>query len=212
MFLVIFSGYRSPEQQAAFEAARVPVADLETAKKGETTEDVIAASALRARESAPRTVEVLSPLEGEIVPLSEVPDAVFSQGIMGPGAAIKPSGSVVYAPGTGTVAVAQTTGHAFGLQLDNGLEILIHVGIDTVELDGKGFDVRVKVGDKVTPETVLVEFDRDIVEAAGFSLITPVIVLNAAAFASVEAVGLGSGKVGTPILEAVTKATAPSEV
>ncbi|WP_244964121.1 PTS sugar transporter subunit IIA [Pseudoclavibacter helvolus] len=152
------------------------------------------------------------PLEGEIVPLSEVPDAVFSQGIMGPGAAIKPSGSVVYAPGTGTVAVAQTTGHAFGLQLDNGLEILIHVGIDTVELDGKGFDVRVKVGDKVTPETVLVEFDRDIVEAAGFSLITPVIVLNAAAFASVEAVGLGSGKVGTPILEAVTKATAPSEV
>ncbi|MGO2749348.1 MAG: glucose PTS transporter subunit IIA [Pseudoclavibacter sp.] len=212
MFLVIFSGYRSPEQQAAFEAARVPVADLETARKGESTEDVIAASGLRQGESEPRTVEVLSPLEGEVVPLSEVPDAVFSQGIMGPGAAVKPNGNVVYAPGTGTVAVAQATGHAFGLQLDNGLEVLIHVGIDTVELDGKGFDVKVKAGDQVTPETVLVEFDRGIVEAAGFSLITPIIILNSAAFASVEVIGLGSGKVGTPILEAVTKVTTPSEV
>ena len=201
MFLVIFSGYRSPEQQAAFEAARVPVADLETAKKGETTEDVIAASALRARESAPRTVEVFSPLEGEIVPLSEVPDAVFSQGIMGPGAAIKPSGSVVYAPGTGTVAVAQTTGHAFGLQLDNGLEILIHVGIDTVQMKGDGFDVAVTKGQEVQQGDLLVTVDFDKVRAAGFDTTTVVSVTNTKAMTSVTPITGDTVAVGAPIID-----------
>ena len=111
---------------------------------------------------------------------------------MGPGVAIEPTGDTVYSPGAGVVAAAQPTGHAFGLQLDNGAEILIHVGIDTVNLKGEGFDVKVRNGDRVEVGTPLVSFDRAVIEKAGYPLITPVISFSASrAAASTAPVSAG---------------------
>lgn len=145
--------------------------------------------------------QVMSPLDGTALAISEVPDPVFAGGVMGPGVAIEPTGDTVYAPGAGTVVAAQPTGHAFGLQLDNGAEILIHVGIDTVNLKGEGFDVKVANGDRVDVGTPLVVFDRAVIEKAGYPLITPVIVLNADAFETVDPVELGPVGAGDPLLD-----------
>ena len=140
------------------------------------------------------------------VALDQVPDPVFAGGVMGPGVAIEPSGDTVYAPGAGVVAAAQPTGHAFGLQLDNGIEVLIHVGIDTVNLKGEGFDVKVKNGDRIEEGTPLVTFDRSVIEKAGYPLVTPVIVLNADAFDTVDPVKLGPVSHGDPLLDVQKKA------
>ena len=149
MTLVILSGYRTPEQQAEFEAARVPVADLERAPAGASAGTIAAASATKAAGDNGVITEIASPLDGTVVPLADVPDPVFSKGTMGPGIAVMPSGDTAYSPGNGIVVAAQPTGHAFGLVLDGGIEVLIHVGIDTVQLKGEGFDVKVNKGDKV---------------------------------------------------------------
>lgn len=151
-------------------------------------------------------LQIASPLDGTAVGLDTVPDPVFAGGVMGPGVAVEPSGDTVYAPGAGTVAAAQPTGHAFGLQLDNGVEVLIHVGIDTVNLKGEGFDVKVKNGDRVETGTPLVTFDRAVIEKAGYSAITPVIVLNADAFDTVDPVKLGPVSHGEPLLDVQKKA------
>jgi PTS system beta-glucosides-specific IIC component len=119
---------------------------------------------------------------------------------MGPGVGIEPSGDTVYAPADGIVVAAQPSGHAFGLVLDGGIELLIHVGIDTVQLKGEGFDVKVTKGQKVTAGTPLVTFDRKVIEAAGYSLVTPVIVLNGKKFGSVTTATDGVVGVGDPLL------------
>ena len=206
MILVIMSGYRTPEQAAEFAAAQVPVADLETAPAGASTDTVIAAAETKAAGSHGVVNQIASPLDGTIVPLSDVPDPVFSKGTMGPGIAVMPSGDTAYSPGSGMVVAAQPTGHAFGLVLDGGMEVLIHVGIDTVNLKGEGFDVKVKKGDRVTVGAPLVTFDRKVIEDAGYSLVTPVIVLNGRKFASVEPAATGEVAVGTPILTVSAKA------
>lgn len=151
-------------------------------------------------------IQVASPLDGTAVGLDTVPDPVFAGGVMGPGVAVEPTGDTVYAPGAGTVVAAQPTGHAFGLQLDNGVEVLIHVGIDTVNLKGKGFDVEVKNGDRVETGTPLVTFDRAVIEKAGYPLITPVIVLNGDSFDTVDPVKLGPVSHGEPLLDIQKKA------
>ncbi|WP_454156912.1 glucose PTS transporter subunit IIA [Microbacterium lacticum] len=151
-------------------------------------------------------IQVASPLDGTAVGLDTVPDPVFAGGVMGPGVAVEPTGDTVYAPGAGTVVAAQPTGHAFGLQLDNGVEVLIHVGIDTVNLKGEGFDVKVKNGDRVETGTPLVTFDRAVIEKAGYPLITPVIVLNGDAFDTVDPVKLGPVSHGEPLLDIQKKA------
>ena len=206
MILVIMSGYRTPEQAAEFAAAQVPVADLETAPAGASTDTIIAAAETKAAGSHGVVNQIASPLDGTIVPLSDVPDPVFSKGTMGPGIAVMPSGDTAYSPGSGMVVAAQPTGHAFGLVLDGGMEVLIHVGIDTVNLKGEGFDVKVKKGDRVTVGAPLVTFDRKVIEDAGYSLVTPVIVLNGRKFASVEPAATGEVAVGTPILTVSAKA------
>ena len=211
MILVIISGYKTPEQKAELEAAEVPVADLERAPAGASAGTIAAAAATQAAADAGVITELASPLAGTLVPLADVPDPVFSKGTMGPGVAVQPSGDTAYSPGNGTVIAAQPTGHAFGLVLDGGIEVLIHVGIDTVQLKGEGFTVHVNKGDKVTTGSPLVTFDRKIIEDAGYSLVTPVIVLNGKKFASVEAAAAGSISVGDPILTIQTKA-APANV
>jgi len=124
---------------------------------------------------------------------------------------VLPSGDTAYSPGNGMVIAAQPTGHAFGLVLEGGIEVLIHVGIDTVNLKGEGFSVHVNKGDKVTTGTPLVTFDRKIIEDAGYSLVTPVIILNGKKFASVVPVEEGDITVGAPIIDVETKA-APANV
>ncbi len=128
---------------------------------------------------AASTVELLQPVEGTILPLSEVPDQVFASGVMGPGAAIDPSGDVVVAPADCTVVAVFPTGHAVGLTLDDGTELLIHVGIDTVSMKGEGFTTLVEAGERVQSGQALIRFDRDKIVAAGVSPIIPVVLLNA---------------------------------
>ena len=210
MILVIFSGYRSPEDAAELEAAEVPVADLEGRLAGASAATLIAASATEAAGEAGLATEIQSPLDGTIVALSDVPDPVFSRGTLGPGIAVIPSGNTAYAPGSGVVVAAQPTGHAFGLLLDSGVEVLIHVGIDTVKLKGVGFDVHVTKGQRVTAGTPLVTFDRTVIEAAGYPLVTPIIILNAKKFGSVEPAASGETTVGTTILT-VQPAPVPAE-
>lgn len=118
------------------------------------------------------------PLAGTVVPLSEVPDPTFAQGIMGPGLAIQPSGDTVVAPADGIVGATFESSHAIALELDDGTELLIHVGIDTVQMKGEGFETLVEKGARVTAGTPLLRFDRAKIAAAGYSAITPVIVLN----------------------------------
>ncbi|MDU3822505.1 MAG: glucose PTS transporter subunit IIA, partial [Cutibacterium granulosum] len=131
-------------------------------------------------------IQITSPLAGRALPIEEVPDPVFSTGVVGQGIAIDPTSTAVVAPAAGTVLTAPDSGHALGLKLDNGVELLIHIGIDTVELDGKGFDVHVKAGEEFRAGQPLVTFDPQIIEKAGYSTITPVLVTNGFAFTTVE--------------------------
>jgi len=210
MILVIVSGYRTPEQAAAAAAAGVPVADLEGPLSEASPDTMVAAAQTKAVGDAGLAIEVLSPLAGDVVDLADVPDPVFSKGTMGPGVAVLPAGDTAYSPGAGVVVAAQPTGHAFGLVLDSGVEVLIHIGIDTVQLKGRGFDVHVTKGQKVTAGTPLVTFDRAVIEDAGYSLITPVIILNGRKFGSVRPAAQGRVAVGSPLLD-LAPAPTPAE-
>ena len=133
-------------------------------------------------DAAPHDLTVTAPIKGRSVPLSEVADPTFSQGLLGPGMAIVPDSGPVVSPVDGEVLVAFPTGHAYGLRSASGVELLIHVGMDTVKLDGKGFTPHVKAGDKVRRGTPLVDVDWAAIKAAGYETVTPVVVSNAAVF------------------------------
>ena len=129
-----------------------------------------------------QTIMVTSPLSGEVLPLTQVKDQVFSSGALGKGVAIKPSEGKLYAPADGVVTTLFPTGHAVGITTTTGAEILMHIGMDTVELDGQGYTVKVSQGDHVKKGDLLVEFDIEAIEAAGFSTITPIVVTNTTDF------------------------------
>ena len=150
---------------------------------------------------APQNETILTPIVGEVVALENVNDPVFSSGAMGQGIAVKPSQGVVYAPADAEVTIAFATGHAYGLKTANGAEILIHVGIDTVSMDGEGFDKKVAQGDKVKAGDVLGTFDSAKIAAAGLDDTTMVIVTNTADYASVTPVATGSVVKGDAIIE-----------
>ncbi|MBF0787912.1 MULTISPECIES: PTS beta-glucoside transporter subunit IIBCA [unclassified Streptococcus] len=135
---------------------------------------------------------LLSPLSGEVVALENVNDPVFSSGAMGQGLAVKPSEGVVYAPADAEITIAFDTGHAYGLKTASGAEILIHIGIDTVSMDGDGFEKLVAVGDTVSAGTPLAKFDASKIAAAGLDDTTMVIVTNTADFVAVEALASGT--------------------
>ena len=120
-----------------------------------------------------------APLSGRVHPLSAVPDATFADGLLGPGVAIEPTGREVVAPFDGTVEAIAATRHAIGLRDERGVEVLIHVGIDTVTLPEGAFVVHVSAGDRVAAGDRLLSFDPEVIEAAGLSLMTPVVVTNA---------------------------------
>ncbi|MGU5502726.1 sucrose-specific PTS transporter subunit IIBC [Streptococcus anginosus] len=144
---------------------------------------------------------ILSPIVGSIVDLKDVNDPVFSSGAMGQGIAVKPSEGVVYAPADAEVTIAFATGHAYGLKTGNGAEILIHVGIDTVSMNGEGFNQQVAQGDKVKAGDVLGTFDATKIAAAGLDDTTMVIVTNTADYASVTPVAEGTVAKGDAVIE-----------
>lgn len=144
---------------------------------------------------------ILSPIVGSIVDLKDVNDPVFSSGAMGQGIAVKPSEGVVYAPADAEVTIAFATGHAYGLKTENGAEILIHVGIDTVSMNGEGFNQQVAQGDKVKAGDVLGTFDATKIAAAGLDDTTMVIVTNTADYVSVTPVAEGAVTKGEAVIE-----------
>lgn len=213
MALVIVRDYRDNDEKAAAKARRrqasaheaeptaaAPAAATESITETATVEG---AEAPTAADVAAEAVTVTSPLEGRAVPISEIPDPVFSTGVVGDGIAIEPTSNTVVCPADATVVTAPDSGHAFGLKLDSGVELLIHVGIDTVELGGKGFDVKVKAGDHVSAGQPLVVFDPTVIDEAGYSKITPVLVTNGFDYSNVTGIPADDVTTGTPVITVV---------
>ena len=213
MALVIVRDYRDNDEKAAAKARRrqasahdaeptaaAPAAATESITETATVEG---AEAPTAAEVASEAVTITSPLEGRAVPISEIPDPVFSTGVVGDGIAIEPTSNTVVCPADATVVTAPESGHAFGLKLDSGVELLIHVGIDTVELGGKGFDVKVKAGDHVSAGQPLVVFDPTVIDEAGYSKITPVLVTNGFDYSNVTGIPADDVTTGTPVITVV---------
>lgn len=135
---------------------------------------------------------VYAPLTGTAITLKEIGDGVFSEGLLGDGCGIKPDDNVIYAPFNGTIIQIPDSKHAIGIESDDGIELLIHVGLDTVAMKGKGFHVLISSGDKVKCGQKLMTFDRDAISKAGYPDTTAVLVTNTDDFDSVEFFTAGS--------------------
>lgn len=134
-----------------------------------------------------KEVRIYAPIEGECVPLSEVSDPTFGEGVLGKGVAIKPANGRVVAPLDAQVSTVFPTGHAVALTTEDGVELLIHVGLDTVKLDGMHFTKHVETGDTVQKGDLLLEVDLESVRNEGYDTITPVIICNTEAFQHIKA-------------------------
>ena len=150
-------------------------------------------------ENAP--VDVGSPLSGKIVSMEETKDETFIAGILGKGICIIPDGDTVYAPDDGTVIALM--GHAVGMKLDNGVELIVHVGVNTVELGGKHFEALVANGDKIKKGQAIMKFDSKAISEAGYLMTTPVLVTNSFEYSDVTCAPLGDVSVGDKVLSAV---------
>ncbi|MDO5052080.1 MAG: glucose PTS transporter subunit IIA [Pseudoclavibacter sp.] len=231
MLLVIFFDYRSPaEKQRDRDAiAKAEAAEADASRSADVDEraradasaapaaaaaggaaSAAAAPAARSAEAATATVEALqlaSPLSGRVVALEDVPDPAFASASLGPGCAVEPDGELAVSPVRGRVTAAFPTGHAVGLTAEDGTELLVHIGIDTVSLDGKGFELLVAQGDEVEPGTPLVRFDAAVVEEAGLQTVTPVLVLNAGEGRRVEPIAEPGSRIeaGEPLLRVLAE-------
>ncbi len=139
-------------------------------------------------------------LSGKVIPLEQVEDEVFSQGMLGQGLAIIPTAGRVSAPCDGVVSTVPSTLHAVGLTGPGDTEILIHVGMDTVQLNGKFFDCKVAAGDTVKKGDVLLEFDMEGIKSAGYPLVTPMVVCNAEDYGRMDTLADGNVQAGTALL------------
>ena len=144
--------------------------------------------------------EIKSPMNGTVIPLSEVPDAVFSSEMLGKGFGVEPSEGKAYAPVDGEVTTVFDTKHAIGLMSKHGVELLIHIGMDTVKLNGKGFDVKVKTGDQVKAGDLLAEFDMDLIKGEGYPVTTAVVVTNTDDCEEIGEVRTGAATKDTAVL------------
>lgn len=140
-------------------------------------------------QPAARRQGVAAPMDGKMIPIGDVPDPVFSQKLVGDGFAIEPSNGIVTAPVSGELVQLFPTKHAFGIKTAEGLEVLVHVGIDTVQLKGEGFASFATVGDQVKQGQIILEVDLEVLKNAGKSIITPVIITNMTDIKSIEICG-----------------------
>lgn len=147
---------------------------------------------------------IYAPVAGKAVPITEVPDPTFAEGMLGNGIAIIPSDGKVYAPCNATVDMMFSTGHAVSLVAENGAEILIHIGLETVGLEGKPFTIHAQNGDTVKKGDLLMEADLDAIKAAGLNTITPVLVCNSGDF-SVFKTNAGCDVTGADMIIEVRK-------
>ena len=193
--MVVLFDYRTKEQKAQ---AREKKAALKAGVSAAPAAAAPAAAAPAApaapefSDEAKADLTLTAPMAGELVALSDVADEAFSAGALGPGIAVSPAAhAVVVAPCDGKVTVAFPTGHAYGLKSASGVQVLIHIGMDTVKLDGKGFTPRVAKGDIVRRGDVLAEVDWDVIREAGYDTITPMVVTNKKKFGEVTPVAPG---------------------
>lgn len=154
-----------------------------------------------AKESNEKEIIISCPVKGKVVPLSEVPDETFSQEMLGKGVAIIPEQNQFYAPASGEVSVVFPTGHAIGLTSEDGTELLIHIGLDTVQLNGEGFHVKVQQGQKIKQGDLLVEVDLDAIKEKGYSVITPILVTNPDQYQEIEKLKMGSSEAKEELLK-----------
>ncbi len=131
-------------------------------------------------------IQIFAPVAGQAVPITQVSDPTFGEKILGDGIAIKPSEGKIFAPCDGKVDMMFETGHAVSLASDGGVEILIHVGLDTVELKGKHYTIHAHSGDKVKKGDLLMEFDVEAIVAAGYDVITPVVICNSDDYSAIR--------------------------
>ena len=182
--LIITFDYRTPEQKA--EVLARAAANQKTAVSSVEAKGVApAAATATATVAATATTVVNAPVAGHVISLDETGDPVFASRALGEGVGIQPADSTVVAPVSGVLQTVAETGHAFGIKTDDGVEVLVHVGIDTVKMNGEGFDVKVKANEHVNAGDNLVVVDFDKVKEAGYSTTTLMTVLNTVAFASV---------------------------
>ena len=190
--MVVVFDYRTKEQRAEARErkAALKAGVTPTQAAAPVTQAAPAASASFAAPefsaAAVADLTLTSPLEGQLVALSDVADEAFSAGALGPGIAVSPSGGAVVAPCDGKVSVAFPTGHAYGIKSASGIQVLIHIGMDTVKLEGKGFTPRVAKGDVVRRGDVLADVDWDVIREAGYDTITPMVVTNKKKFGEVS--------------------------
>ena len=187
--MVVFFDYRTKEQKAEARAKKEAMKAGVSAAPASTPAVAPAAEAAPApafSDEAKADLTLSAPMEGELIALSDVADEAFSAGALGPGIAVSPApGAVVVAPCDGKVSVAFPTGHAYGIKSASGVQVLIHIGMDTVKLEGKGFTPRVAKGDVVKRGDALAEVDWDVIREAGYDTITPMVVTNKKKFGEI---------------------------
>ena len=197
MILVIISDYRTPEQKAQDEADRAQAdADLALEAAGAKLNVPAAATA------GPTTL-LGAPVAGQVVPITEVADKVFASKALGEGVGIVPTAGRVVAPVSGVLVTVPDSGHAFGIRTDDGVEVLVHVGIDTVRLEGKGFDVKVAKDQHVVAGDVLADVDLDVIRGAGYDPTTVVVVINTLTLSSVTPRAAAEVGLGDPVIDLV---------
>ena len=145
--------------------------------------------------------EIASPMKGKVLKLESIKDDAFASAVLGKGAAVLPEEGKVYAPADGVISTLFPTLHALGMETDEGVELLIHIGLDTVQLNGEGFEAKVSQGDRVKKGQLLVTFDKEFIESKGYCMETPVIVTNTDDFLEVVEIGEGETVPGDGLLK-----------